>query len=238
MKNYYKVLILVILFSQFGCKTKPDKLEKTYEPFPKPIGVVSDYANLFSKIQIDSLTKIITDFEVKTTNQIAVISVNDIQPHTDFNKYAIDLSESWGIGQKNKDNGLSIVISKQLFTIPKGFKNNIIWNIAHILTTEQMLTYGLSRLELPVDTKFVQLYGKGSFPSGKISKEAVEEIKTQLIPAVKQTKIDYEKGVFKNFNEYKTSVGIELKSINDAIAFNNYHEGVHLGIILSIKKIV
>ncbi|PHR73632.1 MAG: hypothetical protein COA67_02585 [Lutibacter sp.] len=128
--------------------------------------------------------------------------------------------------------------TEQLFTIPKGFKNNIIWNIAHILITEQMLTYSLSGLDLPVDTKFVKLYGKGSIPTGEISKEEVEEVKTQLIPAVKQTKIDYEKGMFENFKEYPTSTGITLKNIDDAIAFNAFHEGIHLGMILSIKKIV
>jgi len=127
---------------------------------------------------------------------------------------------------------------EQLFTIPKGFKNNIIWNLGHILITEQMLTYSLSGLDLPVDNKFVKLYGKSSFPSAEVSKEAVEEIKIQLIPAVKQTKIDYENGVFKNFNEYPTSTGITLKSIDDALQFNTFHEGIHLGIILSIKKIV
>ena len=127
---------------------------------------------------------------------------------------------------------------EQLFTIPKGFKNNIIWNIAHILITEQMLTYSLSGLDLPVDAKFVKLYGKGSTPSGEISKEEVEEVKTQLIPAVKQTKIDYEKGLFKNFKEYPTSTGITLKNIDDAMTFNTFHEGIHLGMILSIKKIV
>ncbi len=128
--------------------------------------------------------------------------------------------------------------AEQLFAIPKGFKNNIIWNLGHILITEQMLTYGLSGLELPVDNKFVKLYGKDSFPSTEVSKEAIEEIKAQLIPAIKQTKIDYEKGMFKNFNEYPTSTGITLKSVDDAMQFNMFHEGIHLGIILSIKKVV
>ncbi|MCF6279277.1 MAG: DinB family protein [Flavobacteriaceae bacterium] len=127
---------------------------------------------------------------------------------------------------------------KQLFTIPKGFKNNIIWNLGHLLITEQMLTYGLSGLDLSVDKQFVKMYGKGSFPSTEVSKEAIADIKTQLIPAVKQTKIDYENGVFENYNEYETSAGVVLKSIGDAMRFNMFHEGIHIGIILSLKKIV
>lgn len=127
---------------------------------------------------------------------------------------------------------------EQLFFIPKGFKNNIIWNLGHILITEQMLTYGLSGLDLTVDNKFVKLYGKGSFPSSEVSKEAIEDIKKYLIPASKQTEIDYKNGVFKTFNEYPTSTGIVLKNIEDALQFNMLHEGIHLGIILAIKKLV
>lgn len=127
---------------------------------------------------------------------------------------------------------------EQLFKIPKGFKNNILWNIAHVLVTEQMLTYALSGLELPIDKKFVKLYAKGTCPTDEVSKEAIEEVKTQLLSVSKQTKIDYEKGLFKDFKEYPTSTGITLKNIDDAISFNTFHEGLHLGVILSLKKLV
>lgn len=127
---------------------------------------------------------------------------------------------------------------EQLFKIPKGFKNNILWNIAHVLVTEQMLTYALSGLELPIDKKFVKLYAKGTFPTDEVSKEAIEEVKTQLLSVSKQTKIDYENGLFKGFKEYPTSTGITLKNIDDALHFNTFHEGLHLGVILSLKKLV
>lgn len=127
---------------------------------------------------------------------------------------------------------------EQLYTIPKGFNNNIIWNIAHILITEQMLTYGLSGINLLVDAKFVKMYGKGSIPSTKVSKKEIEEIKTQLLPAFKQTEINYKKGIFTTFKQYPTSTGIVLQNIEDALQFNVLHEGIHIGIILSLKKLV
>jgi len=127
---------------------------------------------------------------------------------------------------------------EQLYFIPKGFKNNIIWNLAHILVTEQMLTYGLSGLELPIDKKFVKMYAKGTFPKKEVSIDDINDIKNQLIPVINQTEKDYKNGVFKTFNEYPTSVGITLKNIDDALQFNIFHEGIHLGIILSIKKLL
>jgi len=36
---------------------------------------------------------------------------------------------------------------RQLNKIPKGFKNNLIWNIAHLLVTQQLLTYALAGLD-------------------------------------------------------------------------------------------
>jgi len=127
---------------------------------------------------------------------------------------------------------------KELCFIPKGFSNNIIWNLVHILVTEQLLTYKLSGLPLNIDENFVRLFGKGSLPLISISQEDINEIKEKLITANKQTKIDYDKGLFKNFSPYETSTGIVLNSVDDALQFNAFHEGIHLGIILSIKKLL
>ncbi len=127
---------------------------------------------------------------------------------------------------------------EQLCFVPKGFNNHILWNIAHVLITEQMLSYGLSGLDLTVDKKFIKRYGKGSTPKKSVTLEEIEAIKTQLIPAIKQTKKDYEKGLFKTFTTYPTSTGITLQNIDDALQFNVLHEGIHLGIILAIKKLL
>lgn len=127
---------------------------------------------------------------------------------------------------------------EQLYFIPKGFKNNILWNLAHILVTEQMLTYGLSGLELPIDKKFVKMYAKGTFPKTEVSINDIDDVKKQLMNAIEQTKIDYEKGAFKTYNTYETSVGITLSNIEEALKFNLFHEGIHLGVILSIKKLL
>jgi len=125
---------------------------------------------------------------------------------------------------------------EQLSYIPKGYKNHILWNIAHLLVTEQLLTYKLSGLEIKIDPRFVTLYSKGATPKKTITQKEIEAIKTQLIPAIKQTEKDYKKGTFKTYKAYPTSTGITLNNIDEALQFNILHEGIHLGIIVSIKK--
>jgi hypothetical protein len=125
---------------------------------------------------------------------------------------------------------------EQLNTVPEGFNNNIIWNIAHLVATQQLLTYKLSGLPMRVDEAFVEAYRKGTKANGMVSAEDIATIKSMLFSSVEQTKEDYNNGVFKSYNAYTTSTGSTLTSFEDAMAFNNYHEGIHLGYILAMKK--
>jgi len=125
---------------------------------------------------------------------------------------------------------------EQLNKIPEGFSNNLIWNIAHIVVTQQILVYKLSGLPMNVSDEMVNAYKKGSKPEHIASQSEVEEIKILLLKTIDQTEKDFDNGVFKNFEEYPTSTGFVLKSTQDAMVFNNFHEGLHIGIMMSLKK--
>ena len=131
--------------------------------------------------------------------------------------------------------GLTI---EQLNKIPTGFNNNIIWNIAHLVVTQQLLCYKLSGLECKVSTEMIAEFQKGATPSYNISEEEIQSIKRQFIELSIILEEDLKKGIFTNYYEYKTSVDVTLKNIEDAIIFNLFHEGIHLGIILQLKKLV
>ena len=127
---------------------------------------------------------------------------------------------------------------EQLNKVPEGFNNNLIWNIGHILVVQQMLVYNLSGLPMMVSAEMVSNYKKGTKPEADVSQDEVDEIQSLLFETINQTKMDYNNKIFKNFNEFTTMTGFTIKNVEDALSFNYYHEAVHTGIMMSIRKFI
>ncbi|WP_299712496.1 DinB family protein [uncultured Tenacibaculum sp.] len=127
---------------------------------------------------------------------------------------------------------------EQLHKIPEGFKNNIAWNVAHLVVTQQLLHYKLSGLQCLAPDDLIEKYRKGTSPSEEFSAEEFEEVKELLAGLPDTLEEDYKEGIFQEYTEYPTSTGYVLSSIDNAIAFNNLHEGIHLGTIMALSKLV
>lgn len=135
--------------------------------------------------------------------------------------------------------GLTKDLTEQQYnTIPKGFKNNIAWNLGHILVTQQQLVHGLSGIPFALELEIIKRFGKGSECETDYTLSEIESLRTQLISVIDTTEVAYNKDDFKSFKTYTTSQGFSLNNVEDAIGFSNFHEGMHLGIIIAIKKIV
>jgi hypothetical protein len=124
-----------------------------------------------------------------------------------------------------------------LSVVPQGFRNNIWWNIAHTLVVQQLLCYKLSGLPMYVDDQLVKGYSKGTFPGDLPDPASRQEVGQQLIRTADLLRKDYEDQKFSEYHEYSTSAGVTLSSIGDALHFNLYHEGLHMGIISSLLKV-
>jgi formate dehydrogenase maturation protein FdhE len=125
---------------------------------------------------------------------------------------------------------------EELNAIPEGFSNNLIWNIAHIIVVQQMLVYKLSDLPMKISDEMVEKYKKGTKPEHKATQAEVDEIKALLTETIDQTETDFNNRVFKSYQEYPTSTGFTLKNAEDAMAFNYFHEGLHIGVMMGIRK--
>ncbi len=127
---------------------------------------------------------------------------------------------------------------EEINRIPKGFSNNILWNMGHMLVILQKLTYGLSGQTLLLSDELMNTFAKGTQPVGNYSKDTYEKVKKLLVCTAKDLKQDYESGIFKEFNQLTTGLGVTLTSINEAIHFVAVHEGIHYGYILALRKAV
>lgn len=125
---------------------------------------------------------------------------------------------------------------KQIHEISTGFKNNIAWNVAHLVVTQQLLHYKLSGLNCLCSDELIKGYIKGTSPTKDFTEEEFEEVKELLIGLPDTLEEDFNAGIFKNYNAYPTSTGFVLNSFESAVPFNNFHEGIHYGIVRSIKK--
>ncbi len=126
---------------------------------------------------------------------------------------------------------------EELFIIPDGFNNNLFWNIAHVVVTQQLLVYGKSGKELLVSNELVEKYKKGTVPTEEpVSEDEIKEVEALLLSLPKQTEEDYNKGIFTSYESYTTTPQVTLDSAEDAIAFNVFHEGIHLGSILALRR--
>ncbi|WP_418602190.1 DinB family protein [Hwangdonia sp.] len=128
---------------------------------------------------------------------------------------------------------------KDLNKIPKGFNNNIIWNIAHIVVSEQLLAYKLSGLPSILSDEMIDKYRKDTKPESEVTQDEVNQIKGLLFTALENTKTDYKNGIFKTYNVYTVSTtGNTLNHIDEALQFILTHEGIHYGYILALLKAV
>ncbi len=127
---------------------------------------------------------------------------------------------------------------EELNTIPHGFSNNLIWNIGHIIVVQQMLVYNLSGLPVMISNEMIEKYKKGTKPEHFADQTEIEEMKRLLLATIDQSEIDFTNKIFKDYKEFTTISGFTVKTAEDAMAFNYYHEGVHTGIMMQIRKFI
>ncbi|QCW98835.1 TPM domain-containing protein [Aggregatimonas sangjinii] len=126
-----RIFLFVLALLIAGCKSKQGRTtDEQLFPANENGTIVNDYSAIFSKEEEAVLSKKLYDYEIATSHQIVFVSIDSIAPYSDIQKYATDLSNYWGVGQKDKNNGLMIVLSKPLRQV----------GIATSLVTEKILT--------------------------------------------------------------------------------------------------
>jgi uncharacterized protein len=122
MKKTTFTLTLLFILTLSSCwqNTKSTKVESYFNKFEilkykKPINSgIGDFENIFSDKQKNELDSIIKAFNENTTNQIAIVTIDSLGQYKSIMEFTTDLGNYWGVGLKEKDNGLIITFSKRL----------------------------------------------------------------------------------------------------------------------------
>jgi uncharacterized protein len=94
-----------------------------YTPPPKPERYVTDNAGVLTASRADALNEKLAQFERDKSTQLLVYIERRIPPDTTLEELAVKAFESWGVGQKGKDNGaiLFLFIDDRKMRIEVGY---------------------------------------------------------------------------------------------------------------------
>lgn len=111
-KNYFTLFIFFLGFSIASAQEFPEKSKR----------LVNDYTNTLSLDQVKSLEKKLVTYNKETSSEVAIVMINSLEGY-DVSDYAVRLAENWGIGKRDKDNGVLILVAMQehKITIQTGY---------------------------------------------------------------------------------------------------------------------
>jgi uncharacterized protein len=101
-KKLLLLVILIFLSPHFSFALDVPKLE----------GYINDYARMISPSAKARIEKDLRAFEQSDSTQVIILTIPSLEGET-VDGFAIKVAEAWKIGQKNKDNGIILLIAKQ-----------------------------------------------------------------------------------------------------------------------------
>ncbi|MDD5050874.1 MAG: TPM domain-containing protein [Candidatus Pacebacteria bacterium] len=75
-----------------------------------PTGFVNDFANVLAPADKTALEAKLKDFAAQTGNEVSVVTVQNLGGDV-IENYAVNLFQAWGIGNKEKDNGVLFLVA-------------------------------------------------------------------------------------------------------------------------------
>ncbi|MGE5614365.1 MAG: TPM domain-containing protein [Bacillota bacterium] len=121
MKKFYEAAVIILILITLFVFPAAIRAEVNY-PDPTFGFFVNDFAGVLSQSTEEKILDIGRQLEDKTSAQVVAVTVNSLEGE-DIDAYAVELFEKWGIGQKDKDNGVLILaaISERMLRIEVGY---------------------------------------------------------------------------------------------------------------------
>lgn len=107
MKKLLAILFLLVSVAAFA------QVESVIPARPSPQKLVNDFTknpSFLTDMQREALEQKLVAYDDSTSNQIAIVIVNSLEGY-EANEYAVALGRKWGVGNKEFNNGIVILIS-------------------------------------------------------------------------------------------------------------------------------
>ncbi len=113
MKKYFKKLFVLLAaatvsLSFCGCA------EESKKEYPKPLSnsYAHDFANVLSQSVINDVNSQGKALKDSTSAEVALVTIDTLDGDA-IEQYAVELGQEWGVGDKEEDNGVVILLSHQ-----------------------------------------------------------------------------------------------------------------------------
>jgi uncharacterized protein len=101
------VLLLVALCSALLLRGQPQVPDR-----PSPPRLVNDFAGLFNAGEVADLERTLVAYDDSSSTQIAVVTLKSLGDYP-IEDWALEIGRKWGVGRKQKNNGVVIIVSTE-----------------------------------------------------------------------------------------------------------------------------
>jgi hypothetical protein len=123
----------------------------------------------------------------------------------------------------------------QLLAVPDKFNNNILWNVGHLLFYDCQFTYGRCGLEVPLPESYGAVFQHQSSPADWGESPDVDAVVDGFANIYAKIEAAATSGDFERFEPMPFNE-LEFSTLEEILAFQTAHEGMHLGRIVALKK--
>lgn len=123
---------------------------------------------------------------------------------------------------------------------PPGWKNNLRWHLGHLVLTPRLLTHSLRGEPTGLSEDYRRLFMKGTTPlEWKAERElpSMETLREEMIGKTEELFATMAPVLDEPFRHvYTTTPGVVLHNASEGLLFSYFHDGIHLGLILALKR--
>lgn len=160
----------------------------------QPKGIVSDYEQLFSPIELATLDSAIRAYNEQHHVEIAVVTLRETDVHEeDFDEYTLSLANNWGIGKQGLNNGILIAISKSMRKVRVQNGKGITAFMSNAATKEildnDMIPYLKQKNSYQAILSYCQALSR-VLPEYRFGLSATQQLTNSMLPLIKMLDTD------------------------------------------------